>query len=309
MGKEFLVGYTGFVGANIVAEHAFDGLFNSKNIQEAYGQKPDLLIYSGVRAEMFLANQNPAADYRLMEEAMANIEKIAPKKVVLISTVAVYPDTHGVDEDTEIPREGQSAYGANRRALEQWVEEHFEDHLIIRLPAIYGTNLKKNFLYDFIHRVPAMLTETKFRELNERESCLQEYYHQQDNGFYKCRVLEKDEKLFLKQVFGRLGFSALNFTDSRSKYQFYPLKKLWSHIEIALDNGVKRLNLAVPPITVKEVYYALTGESFCNELAKPPFDYDMRTRYARLFGGQEGYVMSREQELEDIKAFVEAAEK
>ena len=27
-----LVGYTGFVGSNLVAQHKFDGLFNSSNI-------------------------------------------------------------------------------------------------------------------------------------------------------------------------------------------------------------------------------------------------------------------------------------
>ena len=30
---EFLVGYTGFVGSNLVASHSFDGYYNSKNIE------------------------------------------------------------------------------------------------------------------------------------------------------------------------------------------------------------------------------------------------------------------------------------
>ncbi|MEG2500937.1 MAG: NAD(P)-dependent oxidoreductase, partial [Oscillospiraceae bacterium] len=36
--KTALVGYTGFVGSNIAAAHPFDGLYNSKNIKEAFGQ-------------------------------------------------------------------------------------------------------------------------------------------------------------------------------------------------------------------------------------------------------------------------------
>lgn len=309
MKKDFLVGATGFVGSNLALKHRFNGLFHSKNIQEAYGQKPDLLVYSGVPAEMFLANQDPQADYQRMIDAMENIEKIAPKKVVLISTIAVYPDTHGVNEDTEIEREGQSAYGANRYALEKWVEEHCEEHLILRLPAIYGINLKKNFLYDYIHRIPSMLNEAKFQELTEKDASLKGYYRRQDNGFYKCRSLEADEKEVLKGIFETLGFSALNFTDSRSSYQFYSLENLWGHIETALTHSINRLNLATPPISVAEVYQALSGEVFHNELPKPPFDYDMRTKYAHLFGGTGGYLIRKEEELEEIRIFVQAAEK
>ena len=48
-----LVGYTGFVGSNIYAagKDAIDCVYNSKNVQEAYGTAPDLLIYAGMRAE------------------------------------------------------------------------------------------------------------------------------------------------------------------------------------------------------------------------------------------------------------------
>ena len=57
-------------------------------------------MYAGVPAEMFLANQDPEADRQLILSAEENIRRIAPKQVILISTIAVYPDTHGADEDT-----------------------------------------------------------------------------------------------------------------------------------------------------------------------------------------------------------------
>ena len=87
--KDILVGYTGFVGSNLVAAHGFSMCCNRKNIQESYGSKPDCLVYSGVPAEMFLANQNPEADLALMEQAIDNMRKIQPKSIVLISTIAV----------------------------------------------------------------------------------------------------------------------------------------------------------------------------------------------------------------------------
>ena len=53
---KILVGYTGFVGSNIYAKGQFDAVFNSKNITQAFGLQPDLLVYAGLRAEKYLAN-------------------------------------------------------------------------------------------------------------------------------------------------------------------------------------------------------------------------------------------------------------
>lgn len=303
---EFLVGSTGFVGSNLAAQHRFDGAFHSSDITEAYGKAPDLLVYAGVPAEMFLANRDPQADRRRIDGAVENIRAIAPRACVLVSTIAVYSDCRGVDEDTVIDPSALSAYGRNRLALEQWVQENIPDSLILHLPAIYGKGLKKNFLYDCIHVIPSLLTETKLAELSAEAPVLREYYLPRNDGFFACRALRAEEETALRALFLRLGFSALNFTDSRSVYQFYALKDLWRHIEIARANGLRRLNLATPPLSAAEVFHSLTGNVFTNELAKRPFDYDMRSRYAALFGGNDGYLISREKELQDIRDFVRA---
>lgn len=303
--NDLLVGYTGFVGSNLLASHDFSLCCNRKNIREAYGTQPDYLVYSGVPAEMFLANQDPAADLALMEQAMDNIRKIQPKHITLISTIAVYPDTHGADEDTIIDPQPLTAYGANRLALEQWIEKEFEHHLIVRLPAIYGIGLKKNFIYDYIHYIPAMLTEEKYSCFYQQETMLGDYYEKQSNGFWKCRPLEADERFILQACFRRLEFSALNFTDSRSVYQFYHLSHLWEHIQIALAHQIPKLNITTPPVSVAELYEALEHKSFVNELATPPYHYDLHSKYASLFGGTDGYFMSKESELREICEFVQ----
>lgn len=303
---EFLVGYTGFVGSNLAASHSFDGLYNSKNIELAYGKRPDLLVYAGVRAEMFLANHDPEADLANLRQAADNIARIAPKRLVLISTISVYNAPKGADEDTPIDRTKLSAYGANRRWLEEWAEAHVPDRLIVRLPALYGRNLKKNFLYDYIHYIPPMLTAAKRAELGAAEPLIAESYLPQGNGFYKCRPVEGMKREALKAAFKRTGFSALNFTDSRSRYQFYDLSHLWKHISRGLEMGLVRLNLATQPVSAGEVYQYLTGEKFFNELDKPVFDYDFRTKHAAAFGGADGYLEDRAQVLEGIRAFTAA---
>ena len=43
--RSAIVGYTGFVGSNICDTTEFDAYYNSKNIEEAFGTCPDLLVY------------------------------------------------------------------------------------------------------------------------------------------------------------------------------------------------------------------------------------------------------------------------
>lgn len=306
--SEFLVGSTGFVGSNLISQHNFTESFSSRNISQAFGKNPGLLVYAGVRSEMFTANNYPDKDHQHILDAIDNISRISPQRLVLISTIAVYPDSHRADEDTKIDADLLTPYGKNRRQLEEWVAENFDDRLIIRLPALFGLNIKKNFLYDFIHVIPAMLTEAKLRELSRNAAELDGYYQPHTNGLYILREITHKEESRLKDIFMRLGFTALNFTDSRSVFQFYPLKYLWSHIQTALTHGIKLMNLATPPLSSREIFSFLTGHDFVNELQRKPYSYDMRTKHYEIFGGNDGYIMSREQELSEIRDFVRGNE-
>lgn len=303
-----LVGCTGFVGSNIFAAGGIDRGFCSKDIGEAYGLKPELLVYAGLRAEKYLANREPEKDMELILQAEENIRKIAPKKLVLISTIDVFKEPAGVDETSPVICDGLGAYGLNRYRLECFVREKYPDALIIRLPGLFGQNIRKNFIYDLIHVIPFMLKEDKFLELAERDLSLKEYYDRQSNGFYRCRELLPEEKKNLKEKFKALGFTAVQFTDSRSVYQFYPLARLWADIQKAMAQGISLWHPATEPVSAAEVYRRVTGNFFENELAGTPSFYDYRTVYAELFGGRNGYLCAKEQILEEIAAFVRKQE-
>ena len=208
-----LVGYTGFVGSNICSKGEFGGLFNSKNIEDAYGLQPELLIYSGVSAEKFLANKEPEKDFDNIQKAEENIERIKPKRLVLISTIDVIPNPIDVYEDVKIDSGVLQPYGKNRYELEKWVRNNYESALIVRLPGLFGNNIKKNFIYDYINIIPSMLTEKKMNELILKCSELKDYYRQGDNGFYKLNALTPHEKDYVKRLFKQLGFSAINFME------------------------------------------------------------------------------------------------
>ena len=304
MSCDLLVGSTGFVGGNLLAKHTFAAVCHSSDITAQYGTRPDLCVYAGVPAAMFLANADPEADLAVMRAARENIRRIAPKSLVLISSIAVLADSRGVYEDSPAQdTEGLPAYGKNRLQLERWVREDFPDALIVRLPALYGAGLKKNFLFDLHTITPAMLRPEKYSELAAKSPLVKSAYTLADNGFYKLN--DTADPAALRAFFAANDFNALAFTDARSRYQFYNLSRLWSDMEAARAADVKLLHLCTPPVSAAEVYTAVTGKTdWHNALPKPPFDYDLRSRHAALLGGSGDYLCTKQQELDDITRFM-----
>lgn len=299
-----LVGHTGFVGSNIYEQGQFDFVFNSKNISGAFGLHPDLLIYSGVPAEKFYANQNPEKDLEIIQNAIENIKKINPKRIVLISTVDVYPSPIKVNEESIINETDLQPYGKNRLFLEKWVEQNFEDYTIIRLPGLFGKNLKKNFIFDVINVIPSVLNENKYQELSKTNHWIKDYYTSQNNGFYKLNLVSESKKNDLKNKFLQIGFSAINFTDSRGVFQFYNLKNIWSDIQTAVEKNIKKINFATEPVSVNEIYFTLFKEVFENQVAVQAPLYNFETKFAEVYNHESPYLYNKQEVLKDIETFI-----
>lgn len=148
--KTALIGYSGFVGGNLAAQHSFDDLYNSKNIDNIKGKRYDLIVSAGARAEKWRINQEPAKDLAEINFLIDNLKTIKAKRFVLISTVDVYKNPVNVDEDTPIETKGLHAYGVNRVYLENFASDNF-DSLVVRFPGLFGRGLKKNVIFDFLH--------------------------------------------------------------------------------------------------------------------------------------------------------------
>ncbi|MGZ7033406.1 MAG: pyridine nucleotide transhydrogenase, partial [Thermoanaerobaculia bacterium] len=145
-----LIGYTGFVGGNLLRQRPFDACFNSTNIDQIAGRSFDLVVCAGVRAEKWKANADPERDLDNIECLTRAVLQANIGKLVLISTVDVFINPADVDEDSPTPMTGLHPYGRNRRRLEQIVSSRF-DAYILRLPGLYGRGLKKNAIYDLLH--------------------------------------------------------------------------------------------------------------------------------------------------------------
>lgn len=149
--KSALIGYTGFVGSNLLTQMKFDDLYNSKNINEIKNKEYDVIYCAGAPAAKWIANQKPTEDLQIVCSLLDALREVKTKRFVLISTVDVYKSIIDVDEDTAIDLVNHHAYGTHRRMVETFVSERFENYNIVRLPGLFGDGLKKNIIYDFLH--------------------------------------------------------------------------------------------------------------------------------------------------------------
>lgn len=301
---EELVGSTGFVGGNFAKQHHFDHTYHSTDIENSYGTKPDLLVYAGVRAEKFMANAHPDEDLASIKDAIHNIEMINPKRLVLISTIDVYPEPRNVDEDSFIDPEKVEPYGKHRLYLENWVRSNISNSSIIRLPALFGPGLKKNFVSDLINLIPTMLSDSKYQELSDQSILIKDSYDKQDNGFYKLKAQDEGPLSKLQKTFQQLNFTSLNFTDSRTVFAYYNMEQIWHHTQIILENNIPLINMAVEPISANELYQEVTGNQFNNIIRDEPLIYDFQTKYDEVLGGENGYIIDKATVLSDLVKFI-----
>jgi nucleoside-diphosphate-sugar epimerase len=245
--KAALIGHTGFVGGNLLREYPFSRRFNSANIESIAGMQFDLIVCAGAPAAKWKANQDPLADRVCLDRLMAALERVKTLRFVLISTVDVYGQANGVDE--EWPPTGATPYGRHRLELEEFVRESFHA-LIVRLPALFGPGLKKNAIYDLMNN-------------------------------------NQIEKL-----------------DSRAVFQFYNVRRLWRDIRIAAGARLPLVHLATEPVSMAEVWRCVFGMEWVNHLPGNPPNYDLRTRYADLFGGSGDYICHKMHVLAELAEFV-----
>lgn len=247
-----LVGYSGFVGSTLLKQAAFESLYRSTNIGEIAGERFDTVVCAGAPAQKWIANREPKADLEKIEGLIAHLKSMTCKTFVLISTVDVFKNPLCVDEATPVDEDGLHPYGLHRRMLENFVENHFPNYLIVRLPGLIGPGLRKNVIFDFLN----------------------------DNNLHSI--------------------------DSRGVFQFYPMVNLWYDIKTALDAGLKLVHLTAEPVSVADVSAQGFGKPFELAQANSPATYDLRTRYADIYGASGHYQYSRRETIQAVRAYAQS---
>jgi hypothetical protein len=246
--KAALIGYTGFVGSTLARARAFDAQYNSKNIREIGGHF-DLLVCAGAPAEKWKANAEPRQDQASLALLRGSLRQCTADRVILISTVDVYPQPEGVDESSPIQIDRLQPYGRHRYELERFVADQFPKTHVARLPGLFGHGLKKNLIFDLLA-------------------------------------------------------GKLDWTDCRSRLQFYDLSRLWDDLQRAVAAELPLVNFATEPVLAADVARRCFDLEYTTRRDGEPPRYDMRTRFAPLLGGSGNYLYDADETFRRIRDFV-----
>lgn len=185
--------------------------YDSSNIEEIFKDCYDLMIYSGVNASKYYADRNQIEDKLHCLRAFDIFKNICSDQKILISTI-----------DASSAFDQSSAYGINRAMLESKIlkdEELSNKSKILRLPALYGSTVKKNAWYDSIRGADSI-------NLNE--------------DLVNKIVLECKN---LKSTVNQSDYNILSFVNPRSDFAWYHLDTILHTIArvIELDESLHQV--------------------------------------------------------------------
>lgn len=306
-----LIGHTGFVGSALLRKAAFAACYNSGNIAAIEGQSFGTLVCAAAPGSMLEANLAPERDAARIEALIAQLSTVRAERFVLISSIAVLADFAGGDDEGTQAFQQDLAYGRHRRALEAFVEGHFPGSLVVRLPALFGEGLRKNFLFDLMNPVPSMLSvakrDTLLDALDPALAAWADSLYTPDAATGLLRLdraaLNADRRrAALEEAVTTLGLSATQFHHRETTYQYYPIDRLWQDVGIALEAGLSHLHLVAEPLTAAAIHAKLLGRDMPETPARLHRE-DMRTRHADLWGAQGPYQFDAATTLDRLAAF------
>ena len=306
-----LIGNSGFVGGALLRQTRFAACFNTTTIAAIEGQSFGTLVCAAAPGSMLEANRAPERDAAQINALIERLVNVRAERFVLISSIAVLEDFAGGDDETTHAFQQTLAYGRHRRELEAFVEHHFASSLIIRLPALFGHGLRKNFLFDLMNPVPSLLSEAK------RDGLMAAfdpplaawagtlYATDPATGMLKLdrEALNADRRrAALEDAVTALGASATQFHHPDTTYQYYSIDQLWHDIGIALEAELSHLHLVAEPLTAAAIHLALIGRPMPDTPARLHCE-DMRTRHAALWGAEGPYQFSAAATFDRLAAF------
>lgn len=151
-----LIGSTGLVGTTLKEKIKFDYEFNSKNIIDFsnHNYNGSDLYLSCLPATKWIINKNLEADLENIHNITKIIRNNNYNNVYLFSTIDVYlGNSKELSNEDEYISFNKLNYGNNRLLFELLVKNYlnYNNLKIIRLPALYSKNIKKNIIYDLLN--------------------------------------------------------------------------------------------------------------------------------------------------------------
>ena len=307
-----LVGHTGFVGGALLRQTTFAARFNSGTISDIANREFGTVVCAAAPGSMLEANSAPERDRAQIDSLIRHLSSIEAERFVLISSIAVLADFAGGEDEATQAFQDTLAYGRHRRLLEAFVEDRFQQSLIVRLPALFGQGLRKNFIFDLMNPMPSMLTRERLGDLLgvlDRSLGLwvtSLYRPAAVAGMLRLErpTLDRDpRRQALEEAVNAAGFAATQFHHRDTTYQYYDTDRLWADIGTAMKAGLPAIHLVSEPLAVSVIHQHLTGRAMPETGARLHRE-DMRTRHAALWGASGPYQFDAATTLARLAAFV-----
>lgn len=264
-----IIGSTGLVGGYLSRMFNAEG-FHSKNIHQL-GNCYNRIFCSGIPAAKWIANKDPTSDWSNIEILLNKVKNVTCKQFVLISTIDVNND--------------HEPYGKHRKTAELKLKEIFGEKLvIIRLPALFGFGIKKNIIYDFIHRKKCIIQpKSQFQWysldwLNHDihwilEQKLQEY------DLYTEPIPNSELIDFLRTFSSREiiidgPIITYNFGSDFWKTKTQTMHALKRFVTQACENRVLATTLNHPSVKDSEMYETTPFSAFGNVIEREPCEFE-----------------------------------
>ncbi len=87
-------------------------------------------------------------------------------------------------------------------------------------------------------------------------------------------------------------------------FQFYCMDNIANDIATCRADGIDLVNIATEPISVSELASHAFGIELRNNPAVPPARYDFKSIHAARWGGERGYLFTKEHVLAEMRSFV-----
>lgn len=106
-------------------------------------------------------------------------------------------------------------------------------------------------------------------------------------------------------IFDMLHDNGLDKVHPGGVFQYYDLRRLADDIDRAWDLGIDLLNLSTGQLATSEIRDRFFPGKELGGSGPAPASYDMRSKHAKVWGGADGYLYSKEQVVADLGGWLD----
>ena len=102
-------------------------------------------------------------------------------------------------------------------------------------------------------------------------------------------------------IFDMLNNNMVDKINLESKFQWYPLSRIWKDIETVISNDISLCNFAVEPIKTRKLVTSFFPHLVVGNKPQPTVDYDIHTNHAASFlSKNKKYILDEDGVMQEI---------